>query len=322
MPLVVRYRADGRSRRIVLTRIRKTGFGLERSDDRAAAAWLKYHTYNELPHHQLALDLAARMESGRVRSIGGVRELLLVTSYVPGAPYAQDLQRVAESGSALSIDLDRSRALAEYLGRIHREKQRNDMLWRRRLRDLVGHGTGVMGIVEGFPADVPYTSLGELQLLERAVNYWRWRLMRSGHRLSQVHGDFNPNNIVFLKSGRMRVLGRGSGGWGEPAEDLACMSVHYLYFAVRSGSMLRGDLQGLYHRFWTRYMELLPDPELFQIIQPWLAWRAMELANPVLFPETADSVRRALLGFARRVLAAKRYDFRNPNRYLEDGQGL
>jgi hypothetical protein len=45
-PLLVDYQADDRKVQVVFHRIRRNAFGRERDDDRTAAVWLDFNTFN------------------------------------------------------------------------------------------------------------------------------------------------------------------------------------------------------------------------------------------------------------------------------------
>ncbi|MGC9334918.1 MAG: aminoglycoside phosphotransferase family protein, partial [Anaerolineae bacterium] len=222
-PIMVRYAADDREERVVFHRIRRNAFGRERSDDRVAAVWLDYQTFNDLPRHAPALDLVMQTHAGTVQSIAEARELWLVSGYCPGRPYAGDLARIRDEGKAGALDFDRAEALASYLAGIHLVQGEDADLWQRRLRDLIGHGEGIMGLTDNYPADLPYTSEEELLAIEEMANRWRWRLKPLARRLCQVHGDFHPFNILFDEGLVFYVLDRSRGAWGEPADDVSCM---------------------------------------------------------------------------------------------------
>jgi hypothetical protein len=194
-PLLVEYRVNDRPVREVFHRIRRNAFGRERDDDRAAAVWLDFHTFNHLPRHVPAVDVVVRTREGKIASIHSAEELLLVTAYRPGHLYADDLVRIRDGGSVRRLDAERAAALAAYLAEIHGMKHKDPTLWRRRLRDLVGHGEGIMGLTDSYPASLPYVTEAELRSMEELANRWRWRLKPLSHRLRQVHGDFHPFNL-------------------------------------------------------------------------------------------------------------------------------
>jgi aminoglycoside phosphotransferase (APT) family kinase protein len=316
-PLLVDYRAGGQRVREVFHRIRRNAFGRERDEDRAAAVWLDFRTFNRLARHVPAVDMVVLEEGGRLQSIRGAEELLLVTGYRPGHLYADDLARIRDEGRLRSLDLARTEALARYLGEIHRVKHRDATLWRRRLRDLVGHGEGIMGLTDSYPSDLAYVSGADLRSLEEAANAWRWRLKPLDHRLSQIHGDFHPFNVLFEERDTFHVLDRSRGEWGEPADDVSCMAINYLFFGLQRSGRLEGPFRELHNRFWVVYLDQRADDELAGVIQPWFAWRALVLASPVWYPTIAEEVRRKLLAFAQRVLSTEHYDYRRANEYLE-----
>src|SRR4051812_30940412 len=106
----------------------------ERRSDRAANALLAYDTFGSIPGHAAALDVGAVMADGGLRSLAGARELYLLTDYVEGTVYAQDLRRLAEGAAAGPRDERRCEALARYLARLHRER-RSPAEYRRSVRD-------------------------------------------------------------------------------------------------------------------------------------------------------------------------------------------
>jgi len=315
-PIFVQFQMAGGEKGVVLHRIRKNAFGREREDDRVSAVWLDYQTFNDLPRHVPALDKMIRTEGGEIFSIKDAVEMLLLTDYRPGELYVHDLTRIREEGKLRPLDEARAEALAGYLAEIHQKEGHNEKLWIRRLRDLIGHGEGVMGLTDNYPNHLPFTDADELRLIEEQVNRWRWHLKPLHHRLRQVHGDFHPFNVLFELGLNFHVLDRSRGAWGEPADDVSCMSINYLFFSLQVHGRLEGPFKLLHKRFWETYFDLRPDHEMLEVIQPWLAWRALVLASPVWYPDIEQEVRRKLLNFARNVLVSQRYDFRRINTYL------
>jgi hypothetical protein len=332
-PLRVTYRLDGEEVAEVFHTIRRTAFGRERNDDRVAAVWLDYQTFNALPRHVAAVDMIGRAAAGDLRSLGDLQELLLVTAFRPGYLYATDLARIRDEGKATAQDVARVEVLAGYLAAVHEvgydavphpedEAPAFDgraALWRRRLRDLVGHGEGIMGLTDSYPLPLPYVTAEELRALEEGANRWRWRLKAQERRLCQVHGDFHPFNILFAGPTELYVLDRSRGPWGEAADDVSCLTINYLFFSLQRAGGLVDPFATLHRRFWAFYLAQRPDETMLAVIQPWFAWRALVLASPIWYPDLTPETRRRLLTFARRVLAAERYAWEDVNRYLEPG---
>lgn len=320
-PVRITFRSRGDEQHLVLRRVNRNGFGRERGCDRVAEVWRDFHTFNRLPRHILARDMVAVGENGRLQSAGHIQELLLLTTYAPGHPYADDLLRIRHEGTCTTLDIERAQALATYLAHIHAVKHDDPLLWRRRLRDLVGHGEGIMGLADSYeescgPCDAFITE-GELQLIEEAANRWRWQLKPRNHRLSQVHGDFHPFNVLFTQGVEFMLIDRSRGEWGEPADDISCMAINYLFFSLQRYGKLAAPFTQLYTAFWETYFHQRKDEELAGVIAPWFAWRALVLASPRWYPSLTPKERRKLLNFARNVMSAERFDWANINNYLE-----
>ena len=318
-PFLVSYRAGDQEEQVVFHRIRRNPFGRERDDDRVAAVWLDFNTFNRLPYHVPALDMVIYTREGTLESIKSGQEVLLVTAYRSGRVYADDLMRIRDEDTIRPLDTRRVDMLATCLAEIHQVKHEEPMLWRRRLRDLVGHGEGIMGLTDSYPKDVRYVSESELRDIEEMANRWRWRLKPLSHRLSRVHGDFHPFNVLFEEEVALHLLDRSRGEWGDPADDVSCMSINYLFFSLQRSGRLEGTFRKLHDRFWDRYLTLRPDKELATVIQPWFAWRALVLASPIWYPNISEDLRRKLLTFARRVMSSDSYDYRRVNQYIETG---
>lgn len=324
-PLLVTYRVAGKReerRQDVFHNIRRTPFGRERDDDRVAAVWLDYQTFNLLPRHVRAVDIVGLGREGHLDSLRRLRDLILVTTFQPGAVYAEDLLALRDGRALTAQDLDRVTSLARYLAQIHSQAYKEDeaqraMLWRRRLRDLLGHGEGIMGLTDSYPLPLPYVSQQDLQEIEWMANEWRWRLKPLSHRLCQVHGDFHPFNIVFDESGAFHVLDRSRGPWGEAADDVSCLSINYLFFSLQKSGRLAPPFAQLYGRFWESYFAERSDEELLETIAPWFAWRALVVASPIWYPNIDEGARRKLLAFARQVMLAERFEWQRIETYME-----
>lgn len=318
-PLRIAYRTgkdSGVERSVVLRQISRNGFGRERDSDRVAEVWLDYTSFNTLDRHVAAIDMIGLTNDDRLVSLGDLHDLLLLTAYVPGQPYADDLLRIRDQRSATDGDYARAVALARYAAAIHQVRHDDPLLWRRRLRDLIGHGEGIMGLTDSYPADFALARADDLEAIEVAANRWRWRLKPLAHRLAQVHGDFHPFNVLFTDGVAFSVIDRSRGAWGEPADDVSCMSINYLFFSLQRCGTFVAPFTDLYHAFWGEYLQCRPDVELVRVIQPWLAWRALVLASPQWYPTLSDEARRAILRLARAVLATDVFDWQHIERYL------
>lgn len=118
-----------------------------------------------------------------------------------------------------------------------------------------------------------------LEEIEVRLIGWRWRLKALTHRLCEVHGDFHPWNILFGTAGELRMLDRSRGEFGEPADDVACLSINYFFFSLRRRGRLDGAFETLFRRFWDRYLDRRGDAEILKVVAPFFAFRCLERTN-------------------------------------------
>lgn len=225
-----------------------------------------------------------------------------------------DLERIAKTGILTEPDVERADALCDYLVDIHRVPGTDSELYVRRIRELVGHGECIMGIADSFAA-TGFHPANELRQIEHLCVDWRWRLKGRAHRLRQVHGDFHPWNILFGQGTDFMMLDRSRGEFGDPADDVACLSMNYIFFSLERSGRLDGAFEKLFLRFWERYLEKSADREIRDVVAPFFVFRALVLANPLWYPNLADAIRRQLLGFSLAILSQDRFEPRLVNHY-------
>src|SRR5262249_20280714 len=81
-----------------------------------------------------------------------------------------------------------------------------------------------------------------------------------------VHGDFHPWNILFQEGAKYRLLDRSRGEWGEPADDVTCLTNELPVF------------------LWERYLRHSGDTEILDVAAPFFGFRGLVMAHPVWYP--------------------------------------
>lgn len=307
-PLRIDFTIEGEKRSVVFNTVKPGGFGHERMADRAAILLWEYQAFNALPRHVRALDVGALTRDGSAKTLGDCVEFFLLTGLVEGVEYHRDLDRIRDTGSVVTLDLRRCQALAEYLVEIHAVKHSDPGLYERRIRELIGHNECILGLTDSYPTDLDYIGPPQLSSIEKRCIDWRWRIRPLTHRLSQVHGDFHPWNILFREGTDFTLLDRSRGEWGEPADDVAAMAINYLFYALQHRGALGGPFEALWDTFFETYLTATDDRELLKVVQPFLCWRALVVASPVWYPNLSLGVRTKLLNFARNVLETAIFD--------------
>jgi Phosphotransferase enzyme family len=303
----------GRPRSIVVSRTRPaSGFGHDYAADRAWQALYGHAAYNGFPRHARSLDVGFIRGNGEMVSAADAVDFFQLVEKVDGHLYWLDLERLMTAPLA-TLDTARVRALAGFLAEVHAVKRDEPTLYARRVRELVGHGECVMGILDSLPHPWPPLRPELCEALETAFVRWRWRLLERTRRLARTHGDFHPWNILFRESTDFSVLDRSRGEWGEPADDVAALGINYLFFGMRRAAA-HGDrgvaepFRTLFHTFLSTYVERSHDYELFDTLPPFLAFRALVLAHPRWYPELSPTVRDELLHLASCLAASRRFD--------------
>lgn len=316
-PVKLTFRVGRRVRSAVLETMKPGPFGHEHPADRAQAMLWDYDSYGRLPRHVKALDVGAFTDKQGLMSVAEAQEFFVLTQWTEGASYHLDLERLAKEEALRRLDRQRTVALARYLAQIHARKRRDANLYRRRLRELIGHGECIMGLTDSYPQQFGFITEDLLRAVEEACNRWRWRLRGETRRLSQVHGDFHPWNVLFQEGVNFSVLDRSRGEWGEPADDVTSMTINYLFFSLCRWGKLQGPLEVLFRLFWETYVEASGDEQVTATAAPFFAFRGLVLASPVWYPKLPMEVRRSIFRFIENVLDAPRFDPAHVNEYCE-----
>ena len=315
-PLLVEYVAKGKKGSAVISSMQvQHGFGHDHFSDRARIMIWQNSAFNHLAKHVRSLDAGYFTEKGKLVSAGDAREYFLLMEKIEGQEYFFDLERVKENG-ANDLDYDRVVALSNYLAEIHAAKDDCPPLYQRKIRETIGDGECIFGILDDYPDSLSFLEENELAEIEKVCVEWRWQLRSKAHRLCQVHGDFHPWNIMFREGTDFSVLDRSRGEWGEAADDITALAMNYIFYSVQKSLRLTGDLKDLFELFFENYLEKTGDDELLEVIAPFFAFRAVVVASPTWYPLLSDDVRRAIFNFLENVLASKKFNYRDVNNYL------
>ncbi len=318
------YRASflqkGAGRKVIIKALDKNiGLGHDYPSDRAEVFLLASETYGKFPSHVKALDVLSMQPNGSAMSISGGAEYYLVMEEGEGVSYFDDLREMRELKNLRRRDRERVSALARFLARAHARKKDAPALYLRKVRDIIGHGECLMGVFDTYPVNNGFTNLAELAAIEKACVDWRMVLKEKTERLSRVHGDFHPGNILFRERKSFCLLDRSRGEYGEPADDVTALCINYIFFSLMEHGKMAGAYEDAQSFFYDEYIGTSGDEAVNEVSAPFYAFRAAVVANPLFYPEVTDDVRGKLLAFAHGALRAKEFSPAKINSYISDG---
>jgi hypothetical protein len=313
-PVEIDYAFEGETRHAVLHTVSAGPFGHEHMSDRAQILLWEHGAFNRLPRHVRSLDVGAFRRDGRTISLGESEEFFLLTEYADGHGYVDDLITMQHETAPTDLNVARADALCDYLVEIHALTGNNPGLYTRRIRELIGHSECIMGLIDSYPPG-GQVDRALLKEIERQCVEWRWRLKDRVHRLRQVHGDFHPWNILFREGTEFSLLDRSRGEFGEPADDVTCLTMNYLFFSLQGSGRLEGSFEVLFRRFWERYLRKSADGEMLQVCAPFFAFRGLVMAHPVWYPNLTKDTRQKLFNFIQSVLRDDIFNFDEVNQY-------
>lgn len=316
-PLLIRFELDGIIKEAVLSVMKGDKYGHQFYWDRAAILMFQFETSARMERHVHPLGLGYVDSEDTLIPVERPTEFFILNEKLEGYDYFLDLERI-KGGDFRESDVEMAREFARWLARVHGVKHDDPHLYYRRIRNLIGSSECILGLVdEAYPR--PYADFIDTRFiaLEKRLIDWRWKLKGYAHRLSAVHGDFHPWNVLVNEEGDFSVLDRSRGEWGEPGGDLATMAVNYLLWSLYSHDKLNGPYERMYRAYFEEYLACTGDNEVFEVMAPFFVFRGLVIASPEWYPDHPPQVRERLFRLIENVLEDDVFDWEHINKYME-----
>ena len=187
---------------------------------------------------------------------------------------------------------------------------------RRHLRDAIGHGEMMLGVIDTYPDGYNFISKDEMNSFICEAAVYREQVKDTPLAPCRIHGDFHPGNIMF-DGKKMLLLDASREVFGDPADDVICLALNYIWFAVMQTGTFKGPFRELFDAFWQAYFSRTKHTHILSTIGVHMAFRAVVVAHPVFYSAQTDEVRRKMIGLTRRVLAEGAFDPAKVEGWLE-----
>ena len=291
---LIRFKVKGKESRVVLRTLRPEGFSHDYFSDRAASFILQHELSKRVKNHLKSIDVGGYTAKGELVSIGDCKEFFQIVELVKGKEYVKDLLEIMKKGKLTKVDKDKALMLSNYLVELHKEKYNPAVsksekkalassIYRRHLRDCVGHGEMLMGVIDTYPDKLTWTNRKEFAWIIGKAAELREELKDDYKRLCRIHGDYHPANVVF-KGKKMIVLDAS---------------------------------RELFDIYWNNYIRKTKDYKIKKIAPIFIAFRYVVMAHPIFFDFQSNTVRRKLFNIIINTLKVKEFNPEHINKYIK-----
>lgn len=317
----VNFLIDDETKQVAIRTLKPIDFSHDYPSDRAAYFWIQHHSSKRLQNHIESLGvIGVSKKSGDVGRIDIYDEFFQIIEWARGDEFVNDLERIYKTGKATENDFKKAVILSSYLAKVHKQsfqgtKERALSLYKRHTRDIVGSAF-LLDVLDTYPMSVKFASKEQISEFVSKIYVFREKIKNHSERLKKIHGDFHPGNIRFFGKNQFIVLDASRVIWGEPADDVAALSINYLWFGLRQTGKFEGVFRKLFETFWENYLRKTNDEEITKFMPLFLAVRSVVLNHPLFFQSVGDDVRKKLFKISVGLIDAGNFNPKQINGFL------
>lgn len=302
----VNFKVRKEIKKVVIRIINPVDFSNDYPPDRMTSFWIQHHSAKHLPKHVKSLGIVGINKSTKqIGIVEDFNEFIQVLDWAEGEEYFVDLEKILQTNHVSKDNLKKVLLLSNYLAKIHQKKFKGSKdqalsLYKRHTRDYIG-SRFMIDVLDTYPKEISFTNWNKMHKLVFEVYKYREKYKNNFERLSKIHGDFHPGNIRFQDKNKFIVLDASRAIWGEPADDVACLGINYLWYALKQTGKFKGVFKELFDVFWKNYLDKTQDKEICHTLPMFVAIRSVVLKHPLYF-SVSDQIRKKILAFSFKIL--------------------
>jgi hypothetical protein len=318
----IKFELNNKNKILILKSLFKENLGMDHYSDRAASLIEAHDNYNKMDSHVKSIDVISQKENNDLVSIGDSKEFYILMEEAKGKNLFNDFEEAKKYGKLSIVTENKIKIISDFLVKLHKNKHKSISLYRRKIRDTIGSGGSLIGILDMHPdSDFEKFKYEWIKIVNKSLIFWN-KSRNLHYRLCEIHGDYHPGNLWFEEE-KLIVLDRARGRFGEPADDITAFLVNPIMYSLILYNKFKGSFKEIFDVFWNNYFKQTTDREMRKIMAPYIAFRIAVVTNPIFYNDEyfggknrAYFVRKKLINFALNVLNDKEFDPQKINDYL------
>lgn len=320
----INFKLNDENKTLIIKSLFKENLGMDHYSDRASSLLEAHDNYNKMENHIKSEDVIAQNEDDSLISIGNAKEFYILMEEAKGENLFKDFENIKKSKLLNEKTKDKIKKISDFLVKLHKNKHESISLYRRKIRDIIGSGGSLIGLLDMHPEnDFRKFEKEWTEIIKRSINFWK-KSRNLNHRLSEIHADFHPGNLWF-DGDKLIILDRSKGRFGEPADDIIAFGINPIMYALITNEKFEGPFKEIFDLFWNNYFKQTKDKEMRKIMAPYIAFRISVITNPLFYndkffgaAEKASLIRKKLINFALNVLKEDEFNPEKINLYMKN----
>ena len=318
----LKFKINNKDKILVLKSLFTGNLGMDHYSDRGASLLDAHDNYNKMENHVKSEDVIAQNDDNSLTSMGNAKEFYILMEEAKGIDLFKDFDKIKETKQLTEEIKDKIIKISNFLVELHKNKHNSISLYRRKIRDTIGSGGSLIGILDMHP-DLAFNQFEKkwMKIVKNSIMYWH--LSRNmHHRLCEIHADYHPGNLWF-ENNNLTILDRARGRFGEPADDITAFIINPIMYSLITNGRFEGPFKEMFDIFWNNYFKQTKDKEMRKIIAPYLAFRVAVVTNPIFYndeslggKERAKFIRSKLINLSLNILNDNEFDPKKINTYL------